>query len=240
MAKNFINSQDFKSKLNSVTWTWVFGVLFYLVMFVCIVWAFYQDWVPLRSDFTLIDGVLRVRSAYGFFTILFMGVGVAAGILPFLMVLYSWPYFRPPLDFLILWAFLSFCFVCFIPLACHAFPSFTCSTSKITMHFDEGNWYVRADFTPRCVVGAQVKSASYNPGDQNVVILLKHVADCKCHALRSWGDSHGDSRKIISNSYLIKPNRFPFDAGVLASAIATGKIDMSKQGLREGLFYANS
>lgn len=228
-----IRSTRAKKSANPFDWS----IIRFLLWFVCgitlLVVLTAADRVKFGSDFSLVDNVLRVRTASTFFTWIFsvLGSAVLAVVCVYLIRRARWTSFEYEiLIFIIVW---STCFIGFHPFA-QTFPSFVRSPEKIEVHFDDGTWYVRAYFDARCIAAVEV-----DPKHNDLVMVkFHHVPRCHCWEVRSWGDNCGDSKKIATQSYCLKANRFPFDAGVLAYAIVTGKIDMSKQGFREGVFSA--
>lgn len=222
--------------MSSEWFPWVV-IVFFAALFGLFAWYLSLDWVPFGSDFTFIDGVLRVRSTYNvLWWIVMICVGCKASWLALLgfIRLKKWTpnnYLAAAFTvfFVVLW-------ISFTPVMAHAFLSLKCTSQQVAVKQKSDYMgeikQVLLDYP--CVRATELRAHPTKPVC-DVVVHLEHSRGCGC--CTEVSDEHSKRQKQIKSVLLyLDYDYFLFDAGVFAHAIATGKIDMSKQGLKEGLF----
>ena len=215
-----------------------FPLLFFIFIFGLFFWIGSWDWVPFGQDYTLIDGVLRVRSTYAAFPLILMiCTGCWAIVQAFVgfakLKAWTWNNYLAGV-FLIFWLVIWFGF---IPAASHAGCSLKRDAIRVEVTQGSDAFHRSTVYFDRaCVVSAEL----YEPVGKlsyDVLVRLRHDFFCECKT-SFFDDDSSWTQRISFSEYFLTVDRFPFDAGVFAYAIATGSIDLTKAGLKEGRFYA--
>lgn len=216
----------------------LFPLLFFIFIFGLFFWIGSWDWVPFGQDYTLIDGVLRVRHTYAAFPLIFTICtgcwAMAQAVVGFVRLkAWTWNNYLAG-TFLIFWLVIWFGF---IPAACHSGCSLKRDAVRVVVTQGCAAFHgSTVCFDRACVVSAElhqpIGKLSYD-----VLVGLNHGFCCECKT-SFFDDDSSWTKKIRSLEYFLTVDRFPFDAGIFAYAIATGSIDLTKSGLKKGRFFA--
>jgi len=186
-------------------------------------WNLFLDFVPLGKSFTIKNNILRVRSVYSvwagniFVSLILARIHVLLGLI----------------------IFLGFSFLIFIDA--HARPSLIWSSKSIQVR-DRDKLEVL--FDRKCL-----RSVELIPNSQRENLRIRvsfvHLKNCLCKKninIYIGGNRRKSSywyeQRLYRKTCLLSGDLFPFDPAIFAYAIASGVIDMSKQGLKKGLFNA--
>jgi len=131
----------------------------------------------------------------------------------------------------------------FLPWMTHAFPSLVRSSEVAHVRFDDFSPFyfegviVSVYFDTPCIVATGMCTGLGRDSEYDVVVKLKHLPRCGCKKRVQFEGDNWPDKKISSEQCFLKSNKFPFNATVLARAIATGEIDLSWSGLPDEEFH---